>query len=241
MAADGQSMPNSLAPVKAAPYVPRYFIPAELALVEAMAERIFPENADGPGAKQLGVGPFIDGQLFSPWGFAARWYMKGPFVSGPPQLGYQLPWTPRQLYRLACGALDRHCLAQEGVVFARLPPERQDAVITLLEAGALMLDGVPGKVFFELVRGNTLEGAFADPLYGGNRHMAGWKMCGFPGARADFMLWVNQNGAPYPFGPVAIPPYQHVHGLHEGTMVIDMPVLTSDLEEYDADNPGNTP
>lgn len=33
---------------------------------------------------------------------------------------------------------------------------------------------------------NVREGFFADPLYGGNKDMAGWKMLGFPGARYDY-------------------------------------------------------
>jgi gluconate 2-dehydrogenase gamma chain len=34
--------------------------------------------------------------------------------------------------------------------------------------------------------------------------MSGWKMIGFPGARADFADWVEQPGAKYPLGPVSI-------------------------------------
>jgi len=30
------------------------------------------------------------------------------------------------------------------------------------------------------------EGFFADPIYGGNRDMAGWKLIGFPGIRYDY-------------------------------------------------------
>ncbi len=33
---------------------------------------------------------------------------------------------------------------------------------------------------------NTIEGFFADPIYGGNRDMVGWKLVGFPGARYDY-------------------------------------------------------
>jgi gluconate 2-dehydrogenase gamma chain len=34
--------------------------------------------------------------------------------------------------------------------------------------------------------------------------MGSWKMIGFPGARADFLDWVDQHGARYPLGPVGI-------------------------------------
>jgi hypothetical protein len=31
-----------------------------------------------------------------------------------------------------------------------------------------------------------MEGMFADPLYGGNKDFAGWRLVGFPGAQAVF-------------------------------------------------------
>ena len=38
---------------------------------------------------------------------------------------------------------------------------------------------------------------------GGNKGMVGWTQIGFPGARADFMDWVERN-EPYPFPAVSI-------------------------------------
>ena len=73
-----------------------------------------------------------------------------------------------------------------------------------MESGSLQLHGVSSKAFFQILWQNTKEGFFADPVYGGNRNMAGWKMIGFPGARADFADWVEQPGAKYPLGPVSI-------------------------------------
>ena len=61
----------------------------------------------------------------------------------------------------------------------------------------------PSEFFLQLLA-NTKEGYFADPMYGGNRHMGSWKMIGFPGARADFADWAKQPGKVYPLGPVSI-------------------------------------
>ncbi|MEX5590978.1 gluconate 2-dehydrogenase subunit 3 family protein, partial [Pseudomonas urmiensis] len=36
-----------------------------------------------------------------------------------------------------------------------------------------------------------------------NKGMVGWTQIGFPGARADFMDWVERN-EPYPFPAVSI-------------------------------------
>lgn len=59
-------------------------------------------------------------------------------------------------------------------------------------------------MFFGQLLQNTREGYFCDPIHGGNKDLAAWKMIGFPGARADFMDFVNQNGKAYPYGPVSI-------------------------------------
>ena len=37
--------------------------------------------------------------------------------------------------------------------------------------------------FFALLRQNTIEGMFCDPLHGGNADMVGWQLVGFPGPR----------------------------------------------------------
>ena len=80
----------------------------------------------------------------------------------------------------------------------------QDAVLSALEQNATTFENLPSAMFFEQLRSDTLEGAFADPLHGGNRHLAGWKMMNFPGARADYMEWVDRYATPYPYGPVSI-------------------------------------
>jgi len=49
-----------------------------------------------------------------------------------------------------------------------------------------------------------MEGMFADPVYGGNRNMAGWKMIGYPGARYDYRDWVERHNERYPLPPVSI-------------------------------------
>jgi gluconate 2-dehydrogenase gamma chain len=50
---------------------------------------------------------------------------------------------------------------------------------------------------------NTREGYFCDPKHGGNKGMAAWRMINFPGARADYIDWVEQYGRRYPLPPVS--------------------------------------
>jgi gluconate 2-dehydrogenase gamma chain len=67
-----------------------------------------------------------------------------------------------------------------------------------------MAPGFSTRQFFELILQNTMEGFFADPLYGGNRDMVSWKMIGFPGARYDYRAFVGKHNQRYPYGPVSI-------------------------------------
>jgi gluconate 2-dehydrogenase gamma chain len=47
-------------------------------------------------------------------------------------------------------------------------------------------------------------GFFADPLYGGNRDMVGWKMIGYPGARYNYLDWVERHNERFPLPPVSL-------------------------------------
>ena len=86
-----------------------------------------------------------------------------------------------------------------------LLPEDQDKFLTDLEGKKIELpDGVSGPGFFGLMLQNTMEGFFGDPVYGGNKDMASWKMLGFPGARYDYRDHVAKHNEPYPNPPVSI-------------------------------------
>lgn len=186
-------------------YSARYFTEIEWAFLHAACARLIPADENGPGAVELGVPEFIDRQMDGAFGHAATWYMQGPFASALPELGYQSPLTPRAVYRAGIAAVDAHCRSTFGKQsFAELPVTQQDAVLTDLEKGALEFENVSGKAFFGFLLQNTKEGYLADPIHGSNKNMASWKMIGFPGARADFLDWVDKHGARYPLGPVGI-------------------------------------
>ncbi|MDQ0254664.1 hypothetical protein J2S74_002043 [Evansella vedderi] len=46
-----------------------------------------------------------------------------------------------------------------------------------------ILEKLEETEFFYTLRQHTMEGMFADPKYGGNRNMVGWRLIGFPGAQ----------------------------------------------------------
>ncbi|CAB3763821.1 gluconate 2-dehydrogenase subunit 3 family protein [Paraburkholderia humisilvae] len=194
-----------VAATTAAKYAPVFFTTTEWDFIHAAVEELIPADHTGAGAREAGVPEFIDRQMETPYGHGRLWYMQGPFhPEVAPELGYQLGLVPRDVYRHGIEACNAACVRDHGKVFAELPRETRVLVLEQLEAGKLHLDAVPPKLFFSTLLQNTKEGYFADPMYGGNKGMSGWKMIGFPGARADFADWVEQPGAKYPLGPVSI-------------------------------------
>jgi gluconate 2-dehydrogenase gamma chain len=183
----------------------QFFTPEEGAAVEAMVDRLIPPDPQTPGGKDAGCAVFIDRQLAGPYGSARALYMRPPFQDGAPQQGQQSPLTPAGRYRQSLAALDKYCRATfAGKAFRELSDAQQDQVIAGLEKGPIRLDGASGTAFFEQLLQNTKEGFFADPVYGGNRDMAAWKMIGFPGARYDYRDWIDRHNERYPLPPVSI-------------------------------------
>ncbi|HEY3800874.1 MAG TPA: gluconate 2-dehydrogenase subunit 3 family protein [Caulobacteraceae bacterium] len=181
-----------------------FFTAVEAAFIEAASERMIPKDELGPGAVEAGVPIFIDRQLAGDFGKATNWYMQGPWATGAPTQGYQSRYTPAQMYRAAIGAIDQATQQASGAAFAKLNGDDQDAFLKRLASGDQQLEGVDAKSYFKLLLQNVMEGFFSDPLYGGNRGMAGWKLIGFPGARYDLTAYVSQYGKPFPLPPVGI-------------------------------------
>jgi gluconate 2-dehydrogenase gamma chain len=187
------------------PYVPTFFNTAEWRFINSAVDRLIPVDAHGPGGVEAGVPIFIDRQMDMPYGHGAYFYTQGPFhIDAHPTLGYQLQHTPRELYKLGIAAADSACKRAKSCAYADLSQSDQEQFLAAMEKGQVAFDGPPAATFFAQLLTNVREGYFADPLYGGNRGMGGWKMIGFPGARADFTNWMNQQGRAYPYGPVSI-------------------------------------
>jgi len=145
----------------------RFFTEQEALIVAAAASRIIPSDETGPGAHEAGVVIYIDRQLAGPWGRDARRYTQEPFDDqAAAEFGYQGAASPQRIYRDGLKQL---------VGFDQLPPLEQDAKLVQIEQ----------SVFFELLRRNTIEGMFCDPLHGGNLDLVGWQIIGFPGPRMN--------------------------------------------------------
>ncbi|RBJ83195.1 gluconate 2-dehydrogenase subunit 3 family protein [Pseudomonas sp. MWU12-2534b] len=185
-------------------YEPSYFNAEEWAFIKAAVERLIPADDMGPGALEAGVPEYIDRQMNTPYAAGALWYMQGPFkADAAPEMGWQSKLVPKDIYRLGIAAVDAWCKDLKGQVFAAQDSATRDALLKQLEAGTPQFEAVPAKLFFNLLLQNTKEGFFSDPIHGGNKGLVGWTLIGFPGARADFMDWVERNEQ-YPFPAVSI-------------------------------------
>lgn len=167
-----------------------FFTSHEAAVVEAATARIAPGPADDPaeaghpGAREAGVTDYIDMMLGALAGSVPLIFAGGPWsnrhTSGPDRMADFIPLDPvtliawrkrleswQEQYRAGVAALDR--LA--GGDFAAARPEEQDKILAGQDASA----------FRSLLFEHTIEGLYANPEYGGNRGLAGWRDIGFPG------------------------------------------------------------
>ena len=172
----------------------QFFRADESPFIEAAVERLIPPDEIGPSALEAGVPGYIDKQLAGAWGAGERLYRSGPWQPGAPTQGYQLPFTPAELFRTALRGVRSDLQRAGRAAFEKLPGAEQDAYLTLLQTTPRDLGGVPGNVFFESLLGMTIEGYFSDPVYGGNLDMAAWKMIGFPGAYGAYYDLVDKHG-----------------------------------------------
>jgi gluconate 2-dehydrogenase gamma chain len=140
-----------------------FFNHADAATIAAFTERLMPSAPDKPGAREADVLNYIDLAL------------AGAYTD------------LQEFYRHGLAQLDVYCRGKYKESFVHLTPEKQDEVISALEEGKATGFAWPtAKEFFNTLRMHTMEGMFADPLYGGNRDFAGWRLVGFPGAQAIF-------------------------------------------------------
>ncbi|WP_341869717.1 gluconate 2-dehydrogenase subunit 3 family protein [Paenibacillus protaetiae] len=74
-----------------------------------------------------------------------------------------------------------------------MKPEEQDETLAAFEANKADLKGIPSATFFSLLRQLTLEGVYADPLYGGNKNMDGWRMRNYPGNQYGYIDIIEKD------------------------------------------------
>jgi gluconate 2-dehydrogenase gamma chain len=158
----------------------------EHAFIVAAVDTIIPADELSPSGSDCGVAAFIDRQLAGAYGMGARLYRQGPFPKAKPELGYQLSLNPREFFRAGIESANAWTRKTYGKEFDRLSETDREAALKAMEEGKASFDGFGSRVFFDALLQITMEGFFADPIYGGNRDMAAWKMVGYPGLPATY-------------------------------------------------------
>jgi len=132
----------------------------DAATIAAFTERLMPGAPGKPGAGDAGVLNYIDLALAGAYSDLQDFYRRG------------------------LEQLDAYCHTTYSHSFKGLSAAQQDAVIAALDEGkATGFTWPSAQAFFNTLRTHTMEGMFADPLYGGNKDFAGWRLIGFPGAQ----------------------------------------------------------
>ncbi|CAN5632828.1 hypothetical protein BH24DEI1_BH24DEI1_07440 [soil metagenome] len=227
----------------------RFFTLREARAVEAISARIIPGSPDDPGAREAGVVTFIDFLLAQEHGFNEPFYRSPPYAEGyegdaPPEgdaygviwvpedelerYGYQLPLTPREMYRSGLAALERYARETMNGDFASLSEEDQDAVLMAVAEGEAF-DEPPAGEFFEMLRNHTIQGMFSDPVYGGNRDMVGWRLLDYPGAQRAYTAR-DMLSEGHDREPQSLAMLHHVHPGQPANPHVVLPVFGSDGE-----------
>jgi len=135
----------------------------DAAAIEAFTERLMPGAPGKPGARDAGVLNYIDLALAGAYADLQDFYRRG------------------------CVGLEAHCQGAHKKSFVQLSAAEQDDVIRAMEQNkAAGFTWPTAQAFFNTLRTHTIEGMFADPVYGGNKDFAGWRLVGFPGAQPAF-------------------------------------------------------
>jgi gluconate 2-dehydrogenase gamma chain len=156
-----------------------FFNHENAATIAAFTERLMPGAPDKPGANDTGVLNYIDLALAGAYADLQDFYRRG------------------------LAQLDAYCRKTYNEPFALLAAARQGEVITALEEGkATGFTWPTTQEFFNTIRTHTMEGMFADPIYGGNKDFAGWRLVGFPGAQVMFTPIDLQNKQAFTRAPM---------------------------------------
>ncbi len=156
-----------------------FFNDEHAATIAAFAERLMPGAPGKPGARDAGVLNYIDLAL------------AGAYAD------------QQDFYRRGLAQLDAYCRKTYNLPFARLSGAQQDEVIGALEQGKASEFTFPSaQVFFNTLRTHTMEGMFADPVYGGNKDFAGWRLVGFPGTQLYYTPADMASKQPFNRAPI---------------------------------------
>ena len=193
--AQAQSPATSPAPAAVAAPQPEPLLllnETEHAFVVAAVDTIIPADELSPSGSQCGCDVYIDRQLASAWGGGAKMYRAGPYTKGKPEQGYQLPLTPAEFITAGIAAANVWSRKTYNMDFDRLDPDKRIEALKAMQEGKAAFENFNSRAFFARLLTLTMEGFFGDPIYGGNRNKASWRMLGFPGLPATYANLIDE-------------------------------------------------
>jgi gluconate 2-dehydrogenase gamma chain len=150
----------------------------------------------GKGGNMFLQGPFVTPQSGSVTVMGAAYpsqtksaitYSGGTIKPGM-QAGtsYQYAFNPREFWRRGLVSLEEYCVAAKGGKFENLSSDTQVTVLQEMfdnkadnTALQTAFQGPNAAEFFNEIHDMVTAGFWADPIYGGNQGMVGWKLIGF--------------------------------------------------------------
>ena len=164
----------------------------EHAFIVAAVDTLIPVDELSPSGSDCGCAVYIDRQLASAWGGGAKTYRAGPYFKGKPEQGYQLALTPAEFFAAGIAAANDWSRKTYGRDFDRLDPDKRVEALKAMQEGKAEFADFNAKAFFARLLAITMEGFFADPIYGGNRNKVSWRMLGFPGLPATYAKHIDE-------------------------------------------------
>jgi gluconate 2-dehydrogenase gamma chain len=184
-----------------------FFDAHQRATVEAAMARMIPTDHE-PGAREVGTIDFVDRYLSG-----IKFIYAKPDGSGFEALSGKRAeaWRQRidvlrKTYVEGVAALDALARETFGAEFRALNEAQQDETLSALarqEAGGVGDEGPALQQtlaetelsFVPLLAMHTRQGFYSDPIYGGNKDHAGWKVIGFAGPSSLMEVFTGRYSA----------------------------------------------
>lgn len=124
--------------------------------LDALAGVLLPADEQDPGARETGAMIYVDRAMETP-----------AFAVGA------------RTMKVAVSALDWQSQQAYAKKFVDLSTEEAKAVVDAVYQGEADKNRFKGRTFVTLMMSMILEGHLSEPIYGGNRGEAGWRLVGF--------------------------------------------------------------
>jgi gluconate 2-dehydrogenase gamma chain len=132
---------------------------AQVALLNAIVERLIPSDDQAPGAREAQAARYILNALATDYRRHLHEYIAG------------------------LADMDAHARNSYRAPFTSLEPTQQDAILAEFDRSMPAHDAPMPRSFFDLLLRHTREGVFGDPRWGGNADRVGWSLIGYGGPK----------------------------------------------------------